>query len=211
MLKYFNYIKLFFSCLTLIVLLISHSPVVALPQHSNRTTSTLNLTTQLESFDDGIQMRQKKRVGVGIIAAGAYGLLGFQLDLNISSATSLLTGIGLGEGFQTFNLSMKRYLYGKSFWPYLGFGYSRWFSTGKKREHINETVPSFLSEKMLSEKTKKKGYFSEDIVYPSIGLQFVQMTGPWVGFSIIGEITVLCAINQLVVVPTGMLGTSYLF
>ena len=94
--------------------------------------------------------------------------------------------------------------------PYFSFGYARWASVGKS-SRIDKTTPSILGEKLLNEEEKNAGVFQKNLLYPSLGLQFIQLNGDWAGSSIYAEITVLLDIGNFVAAPTGSFGLLYYF
>ncbi|MEZ4873732.1 MAG: hypothetical protein R2827_16120 [Bdellovibrionales bacterium] len=159
---------------------------------------------------DGISLRQKRKVGVGMTAMGAYGVTGVNLELNFTPKISALTGFGIGDGYQTFNFQIKQNIGGTNFIPYVTAGYTRWYTTSNELRAFKETTPEFLAKKFLSS-TERRGRFAEDIIYPSAGVQFVMLNGEWAGFAINAEFLFLVDVDDLVSAPAGALGFSYYF
>jgi hypothetical protein len=157
------------------------------------------------SPSNGAQLRNKKKMGVGFNAVGNYGLLGVSLDMNFTAYSSATIGFGMGENYQTFVFHFKKYLMGRHFQPYIGFGYNRWYTTGEKNEVFNKTNPEFLAKKFLSE-SEKQGKFDEHFLFPSAGIQFLQLKGDWAGSSIYAELLFLIDIDDFVTAPTAGLG-----
>lgn len=160
--------------------------------------------------DDGLQLRQMRRVGVGVQAAGALGLGGVVLDLNFAPQWSVTTGFGGGSGFQAFEFQAKYVLSGTWIMPYATFGYSRWYSVGTSGP-IGSTNPPVLGDRLLNDSERATGQFAKNLLYPGLGLQFTQLHGEWAGTSIYAELTVLLDVGDAVAAPTGALGIAYYF
>ncbi|MBT4760503.1 MAG: hypothetical protein HOO06_02290 [Bdellovibrionaceae bacterium] len=153
----------------------------------------------------GADLRHKKKMGLGFAAVGTQGLLGLGLEMNFTPYISSMLSFGLGDHYQTFNIHIKRYIYGKYFQPYVGVGYSRWYTTGSETHNFSQTNPEFLAKNFLNEH-EKRGVFDEHFIYPSAGIQFLQLTGPWAGSSIYAELILMIDIDDFVTSPTGGLG-----
>ncbi len=164
--------------------------------------SVLNKRTNLPS---GAHLRNKKKMGAGINAAGNYGIIGVSLDMNFTPYLSSTLGFGMGDQYQTFVFHFKKYLMGRHFQPYIGFGYNRWYTTGDRKRNFNKTDPEFLAKKFLNNK-EKQGVFDEHFIFPSAGIQFLQLSGDWAGSSIYAELTLLVDIDDFVSAPTAGLG-----
>jgi hypothetical protein len=63
----------------------------------------------------------------------------------------------------------------------------------------------------LSESEKLSGNFAENIIYPSFGLQFFQLSGELKGFSVIAQIIYAIDMGDLIAKPYGGLATMYYF
>jgi hypothetical protein len=160
---------------------------------------------------DGLSMRKIRRAGIGASAAGPLGALGVNLELNFTDRWGMGAGFGGSTNYQAYTFQVKHVLAGEWLLPYLSFGYSRWYTTGKSRGSIRETSPIFLGERFLSDREKMLGEFSTHLIYPSFGLQYVQLSGSWAGFSIFTELVMLIEVEDLEAVPTGTLGMLYYF
>ncbi len=157
-----------------------------------------------------LNFRSQRKVGVGLAAAGAQGLLGTLIELNFSSETSFMTNFGLGKDYRSFGFSLKRIVGGEWFAPYILGGFSRWYSVGDHGS-INTSTPSFLADNFLSAKQKRTGHFTETILYPGIGLQYHQLNGEYAGASLFAEVLFLVDIDDFATAPTGSLGFMYYF
>lgn len=160
---------------------------------------------------EGLAMRKERRMAIGTAVGGALGFLGAELELNLNSRTGILGGYGGGPGYQAYTIQLKQYLAGDSFLPFLGAGYSRWFNSKGSEDGFKESRPAFLVEKFLKESEKETGLFNVDLVYTTIGAQFVNLTGEWAGFSIFAEVMLMVDIEGLTAAPNGAVGMMYYF
>lgn len=164
-----------------------------------------------QSASSGFALRHQRKVGIGFAGSGVWGTLGTHLELNFSSEYSLQGGVGLGEGYQTFALQVRRYLSGQSFLPYIALGMGRWYTTGSGRGEIKTSTPEFLAERFLNDDERRRGQFSELLLVPSAGIQYLQLSGSWMGSSIFAEINLLVDLDDLILGPIGSLGYTYYF
>lgn len=160
---------------------------------------------------DGLSLRKIRRVGVGMTASGALGLAGAEIELNFTPETSFVGGFGGGPGYQSFTLQYKTILSGRNFLPYFAGGYSRWYSTRESTEFRGGSTPSVLAERFLSVSERANGRFAVNLIHPTLGVQVIQPSGPWVGTSVFFELIMLTEIENLDMVPTGSLGFMYYF
>lgn len=158
---------------------------------------------------DGYTMRQLRKVGVGVGVSGQHGVMGGQLEFNFFPETSFIAGFGMGSNYQTFNFQIKRMLGGSSFMPYATAGFTHWYSATKDSS-FSSTEPDFLADKFLSA-AERRGAFSENIIYPGIGFQYLQLDGDWAGSSLYAEILLFIDIDDLISAPTGSIGYMYYF
>lgn len=157
-----------------------------------------------------LDLRNRNKVGIGFSALGAMGIGGVLLELNFRPDTSLVGGYGGGSHFQSFLLQVKHVFGGTWFAPYVTAGYARWF-TSSPSGPIGSTTPSFAGNKFLRGDAKQRGEFQENIVYPGIGMQYMQLSGDFAGTSLFVEVLGLLDINSFVFVPTASTGVLYYF
>lgn len=119
------------------------------------------------------ELKMKKRVGLGVVAAGPYSVLGVELDININEEVSISGGLGTGLDYSTFTLKGKYFLLGESFSPYVGGGLARWWTDGTSETNIG---PSVLRNKFLSGVNYRDG-FNLWILYPTLGIQYLHSSG----------------------------------
>lgn len=164
-----------------------------------------------KSADNGNALRKQRRVGVGAQGSGALGLGGVFLELNFTEKDGVLAGFGGGSpGFQAWTFQYRRVLAGEWLLPYMGFGLARW-NNFEPEPGIKDSTPGILTERLMSQSDRERGVVNEWLLYPAIGLQYVQLEGEWAGFSIFVELDVLMDIQDFVAAPTGALGLSYYF
>ena len=193
----------FFTYLLVILLLVCLKPSVS-DSRENRTSQSM------KEAESGYDLRKVRRLAIGIEGAGAFGLGGAILEINFNPDWSMLVGFGGAEGLQALNFVGKYILAGDSFLPYVSMGYSRWSSTDRASP-ISKTTPSFLGDKLLTEDQKNQGEFQENLFVPSIGLQYLQSSGDWAGFSIFTEFNLLVDVAHFVAAPTAGVGCLYYF
>lgn len=179
-------------------------------QASRQTEQEATTHQTYKEAETGVELRKLRRVGVGLQAAGTMGLVGAILELNLNPSWGFVAGYGGAEGYQALTMAAKYVLSGDSFLPYVSFGYTRWASVGKSG-YINKTTPSLLADRLLSSDEKAAGEFQKSLLVPSIGIQFIQLSGDYAGTSIFAQIDILMDVGSFVAAPTGSLGLLYYF
>ena len=163
----------------------------------------------VKTAGDPLTMRKLRRVAVGASAAGKAGLFGAALELGFQPDFAVQLGFGGGPGYQTFNFEAKRLLGASILTPYMAAGYARWSRSGDTP--VTKTTPGYLADNLLTEDQKARGHFVKNIIYPSLGLQYLELSGPLVGSSLYVEALILMDIEEMLLVPTGGLGYLYYF
>lgn len=161
--------------------------------------------------NSGFQERSERKIGVGTQVAGSLGILALKGEVNLSPQDSLSAGAGLGSGYQTYGVEIKRVFIGGSFLPFLAAGFSQWYSVLREGQSMLSSNPEFLASRFLTEEERRTGNFSKSFIYPSVGLQYHQLKGPWRGTSIYAQVLMLMEIERMVSAPTGALGVLYYF
>lgn len=165
-------------------------------------------TISMPSMESGDQLRKKRKLGLGLTAGGPLGFAGANLEFNIFPDLSILGGFGLAPEYRSFNFQWKMMMSSGTVAPYFAAGYARWFTTGS-RSSLTSTTPNFLYERFLTNAEKERGEFGKNILFPSLGLQYIQLRGDWTGLSVFAEIVLLLNIDNFAMVPTGTLGMTY--
>jgi len=134
-------------------------------------------------------LKMKKRVGLGVAAAGPFSVFGVELDINVTEEFSISGGLGTGLDYSTFVLKGKYFLLGERFSPYVGGGIARWWTDGTSETNVG---PSILKNKFLSGSDYKDG-FNIWMLYPTLGIQYLHPTG----FAIYAELQALFKLPSL--------------
>lgn len=182
---------------------------VLIDDGSGRTSTVNSVSSDVGTT--GLNFRGQKKVGVGLEAAGSLGLVGVKTEINLTRIASFGGGFGLGPGYQSFNVFVKRAIGGDAFVPYVAGGFSRWYSVGDRRENISDSTPGFLAERFLSDEERRTGDFAETLIYPAAGVQYYQLSGSWAGASLYAEILFLIDLDDFASSATGGLGFMYYF
>lgn len=165
---------------------------------------------QSSTYSSGSGLKATKKIGISATFAGPVGLFGTNLDINFTEDFALSLGVGLSQGFNSFNVHMKRTLGGESFQPYFAAGYSRWSARGNEGS-VEQTTPGVLADKFLSDREKRTGEFVENIIYPGLGLQYLTLDGDWQGLGVFAELQVLLDLDDIAVGTTASVGSIYYF
>ena len=155
-------------------------------------------------------LRHYKKMGIGLSAAGALGLVGLKLEINFTPEYSLVSGFGGGLGYRSYTFQIKRTFGYRVFSPYVSVGFANW-SSEKEKNVRRQQVPSFFSSKFLSSHEKVNGKFSKNIIYPGLGVQVMEVHGNWEGLTLYIEGLLLVDIEDAVYQPRGGLGLTYYF
>ena len=155
--------------------------------------------------------RKVRRMGVGLNFSDVYGVLGAQLELNLTNNWCAQIGYGGGGDHSAFAFQVKRVLGGVSLHPYVSTGVVHWASRSEEPVGSKTLTPSYLSSKFLSEAQKSAPSFQEVLIPLTAGLQYMQSHGPWAGTSVFVEINALTDVGDIKMAATGTLGMSYFF
>lgn len=190
---------------------LSTSAAVLIEDGGKEVNSSRLNVSNTSAGTTGLSLRARRKLGLGVEAAGSLGLLGAKAEINLTRVVSFGGGFGIGSGYQSFNAFFKRAIGGDSFVPYVGMGFSRWYSSGDKRENFSSSSPGFLAEKFLDAEEKRTGEFAESLIYPAAGIQYYQLSGEWAGASLYAEILFLVNLDGFVSAATGGVGFMYFF
>ncbi len=168
------------------------------------------LRTNSKTFSDAESFRRSNKMGVQTTVLGGTGLLGFSLNFNITEDFEFSFGMGVSRGYRSFNGYVKRSLGSGAFSAYVVGGYSRWFNDGAE-DGVKNTTPGILAKKFLSARERHTGDFAENLIYPGVGVQFLNLSGEWAGAGLFAEVLMLIDIEDFVAGPTAGLGANYYF
>lgn len=158
-------------------------------------------------FSSNLDLREKRRIGVGTQVGGGLGIAGVNIEINVDSENTAVAGAGTGQGYGTFQLLWKRSWEGKYFTPYTTAGWSRWYNSDTSDDHKK----SLILDRSLSNEQKETGRFGIDFVNLSVGMQYQELSGDWVGTSFFVEFGLLGPLRALAPIPTGAVGAIYYF
>jgi len=162
------------------------------------------------SFGSTYEMRSKRRVGIGIEAAGEMGLVGVAAELNFAVDDSARIGFGGGPRYSSITGGWRHTFGGKSLAAFTEVNFSHWYNSNNNGS-ISTTVPSYLAEKFLSGTELTTGQFELNLLAPEFGLQYNLLYGSYVGSSVYAKIMLLVDIDNFQNVPTGAFGVTYYF
>lgn len=173
--------------------------------------SSLRNVYEGQEFATSYELRQKRRMGVGLQIAGISGLYGAFAELNFNPSNSGVFGFGGGPGFSSFHGSWK-YLFAEGgLSPYAGLGYAHWYDAGATDTHVRKSNPGFLSNSFLSQSERNTRKFQMDLAMANLGVQYHILQGPYAGLSFFAEIDGLLRLSAFAFAPTGSVGTSFYF
>lgn len=184
------------------ILLLSQTTFARIEISSDRELSQVSEVRQ--EFESSLELHRQKKMGIGIQSGGITGLASIMLQMNFALDVGVNLGYGFGRGFNTFSTGFRQLLATGSVAPYWGVSYARVMGRGDNFE--DGSSPKVLSEKFLSGKERRSGIFTENIIYPSLGLQIYKMSGDWAGAAVFAEINYLIDMEDFVAGAAGTLG-----
>ena len=72
-------------------------------------------------------------------------------------------------------------------------------------------VEKILGTKFLNADEKDQGEFAVNLLYPAIGIQYMQLGGEYAGVGVHAKILMLMDVDDFVAAPTGEVGVSFYF
>lgn len=186
----------------------------SLKKSSQRSSLEKNIKSELnpQSFSSAMELRARRRAAVGLLTLGQVGLAGADIELNFTASNSFVGQFGGGNRYNSLSFQWKHVFGGISFTPYTTVGYARWYNSNASRGPITSSTPTILASRFLNDEEKNSGQFAKDIFVPSVGFQYYQLSGEFVGSSIYVEVVFLTALSTSISpVPTGAAGFLYYF
>lgn len=146
--------------------------------------------------------------GIGLVAAGVYGLFGVELDFKIKENASVGFGLGTGMSYDTWGLYYRHRLYrGQKIDTFFQAGFATW-QASRASSRGRTPKPSYLAKKFL---TDDDGNFESGeqayIVYPAFGAIYQFDSGP----AIFAAVQYLMRADEFRAALYGMLGTTFYF
>lgn len=193
----------------LVILVVALVAVSAKAQESfSESAASVFKIDENTEYTSTLEMRSRRRFGIGTALGGNHGTVGLQLELNIEDADGVVAGFGAGSGFSSFQLLWKHAFEGDYIAPYTTLGYSRWYnSSGDPRAARDSSI----LDRVLSESDKRTGRFATNFVTGSLGVQYNQLSGEAAGVSVFAEVILMGEVEQSVLVPNGSVGALYYF
>lgn len=179
------------------------------PISQGRSIMEIYENQEFKNFD---QLRKKRRVGAGAVLGGSIGMMGLQLELNITEVLSGLLQFGGGPQYSSFGF-LGRYngteIGNYPIVPIFSAGVSSW--SGRGDGSLEKSNPSYLASKYLSQEERKTGRFSKAFLVGGAGLQFNQLFGPLTGLSAFASVDLVVDLIEVSPTPVGSVGTTFYF
>lgn len=160
------------------------------------------------SYTGALALKEHRKVGVSTVVAGAAGVLGLQLELNIEPEDSTVLIKGGGPGYDSFGIFWKHSFDGGALVPYSTLGFARWYNGGhgSTSQYNRGMISQFLSES-----EKDSGKFGVNLLVGSLGAQYVELYDQYAGLSYFGELSLLFDTFHGNFGPTAGFGVGYYF
>ncbi len=152
------------------------------------------------------------KMGVGLAAAGAYGLFGGVVSIHFHPQWSVDLGYGGGSHFQSFGFRVKKMLLLSSpLNPYLGVGFNNWQRSNTRPFNSKDVSPGIVAREFMSEADRRENRIDEKLVSGTLGLQYTFTGGAWKGYGFFIEALLLVSAEDFQSAPTGSMGFNYFF
>jgi hypothetical protein len=191
-----------------------HSEAAILVEEKGRPVGRSDASQRLSygpSYESAFSFKKDRRVGIVIKNSGSVGMFGAGLELNFAPDEAFTIAAGGSLKYKSVAVGWKKSFDGAFFSPAIGVSVSRWSSALVEGSSVGETSPEFLGNGLLSEQEKLSGQFSKHFVAPGAYLQYLQLDGPYRGFSMSVGVELLTNIEKLSSFPTGEVGIGYFF
>lgn len=162
----------------------------------------------VELYDSNYDLKNYKKIGLGISTGGLTGGFGFNLEVNIKPQDALGFGIGMGKAYNTFHIAWKHNYESAYLSPYTKVGYANWFNANGSQA---EASSSDILRRVLSEQQMRDNKFSANFLAGGMGLEYNQLEGELSGVNFYGELMVLGELNTSVYLPTAGVGLTYFY
>lgn len=163
----------------------------------------------VELYDNNLEMKAMKKLGIGLAVGGITGLIGLNGELNVEPENTLFLGLGTGRGFNTFNFGFKRNFEGYYMSPYTKVGFSKWFDSSNGGS--SSARSSDVLRRVLSEEQIRDNDFDVNFLVGGAGLEYNQLEGEMSGINFFGELMVMMDTSSLTFLPTGSIGITYFY
>ncbi|UYL10643.1 hypothetical protein B9G69_008650 [Bdellovibrio sp. SKB1291214] len=160
------------------------------------------------TYSSTLNMRESRKVGVGMSVGGALGLVGIAGEFNFEDENGVVAGFGTGPGYNSIQFAWKHAFEGDYIAPYYTAGYSRWYNSMGNSGSWKE---SSILDRVLTDDEKKSGRFGTDFLNASLGLQYNQLSGDFAGVSCFAEVVAMYEVKRSQLIPSGTVGALYYF
>ena len=168
---------------------------------------SMALAQEVETYQNNLDMRTSKKIGVGASVGGPLGVAGGFIELNLDKENSVTTGIGGGPGYNSFIASWKRTFEGTYVNPYINFGYSHWSGSAA----YGSGSQSAILNQILTASEINEGKFGVNFMTASGGLQYNHLEGLMTGLSFFFQFDAMNTLKNDRLVLNGALGSIYYF
>lgn len=162
----------------------------------------------VELYDSNYDLKNHKKIGLGLSTGGLTGGLGFNMEVNVVPEDALTFGIGAGKAYNSFHLAWKHNYEAAYLSPYFKAGYSNWFNSNSSS---SEASSSDILRRVLSKSQIENNKFSANFIAGGMGLEYNQLEGELSGVNFYGELLILGELNSSVYLPTAGLGLTYFY
>lgn len=162
----------------------------------------------VELYDSNYELKNYKKLGLGVSTGGLTGGFGFNLEVNLKPTDALGFGIGMGKAYNTFHIAWKHNYESNYLSPYTKVGYANWFNANSPD---GDASGSDILKRVLSEKQIHENKFSANFIAGGMGLEYNQIEGELSGVNFYGELMVLGELNSSVYLPTAGVGLTYFY
>ncbi len=154
----------------------------------------------------------KRKMGVGMATAGAYGLIGGMVSVHFHPQWSVDLGFGGGSHFQSYGCRVKKMLLLSSpLNPYLGIGFNRWQRSETRPFNSGDVSPGYVAKEFMSDEDRGTNTIDEKLIHGSLGVQYTFTNGAWEGYGFFLEALFLMSVEDLQGAPTASVGFNYFF
>ena len=187
---------------------------VSMSAHAQPNTESSSVFYKKQKFDrEGVElyssnteMKNFKKVGIGLTAGGATGVLGLNGEVNLDGNESLVIGLGTGQSYGTFTVGWKHNFEAQYLSPYSKLSYSKWFNSSGRSATDSDVLKRLFSDQELQE-----GRFDANFLVGGFGLEYNQLEGDMAGVNFFGELIMMEEVSKSVFVPTGGVGLIYYY
>lgn len=162
----------------------------------------------VELYDSNYELKNYKKIGLGVSTGSLTGGFGFNLEVNLKPEDALGFGIGIGKAYNTFHIAWKHNYESEYLSPYTKVGYANWFNSNGSQA---EASSSDILRRVLSENQIRDNKFSANFMAAGMGLEYNQLEGELSGVNFYGELMVLGELNSSVYLPTAGVGATYFY